>query len=190
MLSNRMLAAVLLVDATVDAARDAATAEHDRRRAEAEQQIRNQQQEEDRRRRRILTQSGQLALAAVAAAFATALFGAMCAAFSPNIAHTVWFAAADVHKVTMGNFVGLWIYISITLLFAVVVLAVLGSVLPYPFQSEVVSTSARWGFGIGIVLFLIQAVQGAGAGVWWLPAVFAVFGHAGYGLVRRAREDG
>ncbi|MGW4242471.1 hypothetical protein [Nocardia sp. NPDC004722] len=190
MLSNQMLAAVLLVDAAVDVARDEAIAGRDRRRAEAEQQQRISREREERRRRRMLTQAGQLALAAVGVAFVTAVFWAMCAATDSKIAHTVWFNLANVRTPTFGDFVGLWIYIAITLLIGVLVLLILGSNLPYPEEAEIISSPGRWGFGIGIVLFIIEATTGAGGGVWWLPAVFGVLGHGGYGLFRHARANG
>ncbi|MEU6582488.1 hypothetical protein [Nocardia sp. NPDC046763] len=188
MLSNRMLALVLLVDAALDTAQDAAVDARERRRIEAEELVRTQQRNEEQRRRRILTRSGRLAVTAVVTAFGAAAFWAMAAAFGDGIAHTVWFWAANVRTVTFGDFGSLWLFIAVTLLLAVAALTILAFRFPYPEGSELESPSARWGFALGIIVFVFQIGHSTGPGIWWLPSIFAVLGHAGYGIVRQLRQ--
>ncbi|WP_280443539.1 hypothetical protein [Nocardia brasiliensis] len=190
MLSNRMLALVLLVDAAADTARDEATAEQQRRAARVTEQLRARQRHAADLRRRVLIRVGRLAIRAVITAFVVSAFGAMAAAFSEHIAETVWFAVYDVRRVSFGDFGSLWLYVSIALLSAVAALSVLAFQFPYPVGQEVVSPFATWGFAAGAVLFVLQALSGAGAGVWWLPSAFAVTGHLAYGIYRGTRASG
>ncbi|MGX1778762.1 hypothetical protein ACWIGW_42115 [Nocardia brasiliensis] len=190
MLSNRMLALVLLVDAAADTARDEAAGERQRRDARVTEQLRARQRQAADLRRRVLIRAGRLAVRAVFTALLVSAFGAMAAAFSEHIAETVWFAVYDVRRVSFGDFGSLWLYVSITLLSAVAALSVLAFQFPYPVGQEVVSPLATWGFVAGAALFALQALGGAGAGAWWLPSAFAVLGHLAYGIYRGTRASG
>ncbi|OCF84508.1 hypothetical protein AW168_41075 [Nocardia brasiliensis] len=185
-----MLALVLLVDAAADTARDEAAAERQRRDARVTEQWRARQRQAADLRRRVLIRAGRLAVRAVVLAFLVSASGAMAAAFSDDVADTVWFAAYDVRSVTFSDFVSLWLYASIALLSAVAALSVLAFQFPYPVGQEVVSPFATWGFAAGTGLFVVQALSGAGAGVWWLPSAFAVVGHLAYGIYRGTRANG
>ncbi|KIA62151.1 hypothetical protein FG87_26525 [Nocardia vulneris] len=182
-----MLALVLLVDAAADTARDEAAGERQRRDARVTEQLRARQRQAADLRRRVLIRAGRLAIRAVVLAFLVSASGAMAAAFSDDVADTVWFAAYDVRSVTFGDFVSLWLYAAVVLLSAVAALTVLAFQFPYPPNREVVSPAATWGFAVGVVLFIVQGVSGAGAGAWWLPSAFAVVGHLAYGIYRGTR---